>query len=74
MRGGVDAGKTYASGVLRDVADDVRRRVGELGKSPLSGAGALDAGARDEAAEEGRGRPGRHDAHAGLLAAALEAE
>ena len=63
-----------ASDVLRDVADDVGRRVGELGEVAIFGAGALDSGARDEAAEEGRGRPGRLDTHAGLLAAALEAE
>ena len=63
-----------ASDVFRDVADDVRRRVGELGEVTIFGAGALDAGARDEAAEEGRGWAGRLDAHAGLLAAALEAE
>ena len=64
-----------ASDIFRDVADDVRRRVGELGEvTTFVGAGAFDAGARDEAAEEGRGRPGRHNAHAGLLAAALEAE
>ena len=64
-----------ASDVLRDVADDVRRRVGELGEvTTFVGAGALDAGAGDEAAEEGRGRPGRLNAHVGLLAVALEAE
>ena len=66
---------TAPSDVLRDVADDVGRRVGELGEViTFVGAGALDAGAGDEAAEEGRRRPRRLDAHAGLLAAALEAE
>ena len=60
-----------ASDVLRDVADDVGRRVGEL-EEDLAGLvlgkpGALDTG--DEAAEESRAR--RHE---GFLAVALEAE
>ena len=60
-----------ASDVLRDVADDVGWRVGDL-EEDLAGLvlgepGPLDAG--DEAAEESRAR--RHE---GFPAAALEAE